>query len=212
MKPIRTSSLTIIVAACLVTSAVAADESTSLAVLASAGSNLEQKANACDELGRVGTAKSVPVLASLLSDLNLHDYARDGLERINDPTAGAALLDSLTTLKSSQRIGAIISLGDRGDHNAVPALTKIAQSEAETTGAVNAALTSLAQIATADATKTIFAALTTGKGKSKITAAKAALLAAQRLEKKGDKKTAARLREAVSTAGLPAHIKKAAGQ
>lgn len=212
MKLIRTSSLTVALAACLITSAIAADEPTALAVLASSDATLEAKANACDELGRVGTAKSVPVLAKLLSDDRLHDYARDGLERIKDPAAGTALVDALQTLKSSQRVGVIISLGDRGDQAAVPALAKIAKTESETSDAVGAALTSLAQIATAEATKTILTALATGDGDSKITAAKAALLAAQRLEKKGDKESATQLRKAVSSADLPAHIKQAAGQ
>lgn len=199
-----------LVAICLATSAIAADESSALAVLASSDSNLEAKANACDELGRVGTAKAVPVLAKLLSDDKLHDYARDGLERIPDPTAGTALLDALTTLESSHRVGVIITLGDRGDQTAVPALEKIAKSEAESSQAVGAALTSLAQIATAEATGTILAVLASGDADSKVAAAKAALLAAQRLEKKGDKTTATKLRGAVSAADVPAHIKKAA--
>jgi HEAT repeat protein len=88
------------------------------------------------------------VLAKLLADAKLHDYARDGLERIPDPAAGAALLEALKTLKADLRIGVIISLGDRREKAAVPALTAIAKG----TGTdAKAARSALAQIASAEA-------------------------------------------------------------
>ena len=102
-----------------------ADEASALATLANAESSTHDKAMACDELGRVSTAKAVPVLAKLLADKQLHDYARDGLERIPDASAEKALVDALATLKGNQRIGIVITLGDRRAKTAVPALKKI---------------------------------------------------------------------------------------
>lgn len=179
------------------------NESAALAVLASDADSYN-KAMACDQLGRVGTAQAVPALAKLLADEKLHDYARDALERIADPAAGKALLAALGTLKGNLRIGAIITLGDRGESSAVPALGKIAQGKDMDSAA--AALSSLAQIATDEAGQVILTALAGGGEKLKLAAAHAALLAAERMEKDGRKAAAAKLRKAVTEAGLPAHI------
>jgi HEAT repeat protein len=144
----RTKLLPLVLAGMITQVAMATDESSALAVLASSESALHDKAMACDALGRTGTAKAVPVLAKLLADAKLHDYARDGLERIPDPAAGAALLEALKTLKADLRIGVIISLGDRREKAAVPALTAIAKG----TGTdAKAARSALAQIASAEA-------------------------------------------------------------
>lgn len=213
MKIHRLTHLIVFVVACMITLAKgAADESAALAVLASADAALQDKAMACDELGRMGTAKAVPVLASLLADEKLHDYARDGLERIEDPAAGRALLEALKTLKASQRVGVIISLGDRREEAAVPALEKIAKRKGESNHAAGAALSSLAQVATDKAGKAILAVLAAGNAESRVSAAHAALAAAKRMEKDGRKEAAGTLRKAVATADIPAHIKKAAGK
>ena len=87
-----------------------ADESSALATLSGSTTDLHAKAMACDELGRVGTAKAVPPLAKLLADVQLHDYARDALERIPDAGAGKALVDALGSLKGDLQIGVIMVL------------------------------------------------------------------------------------------------------
>ncbi len=178
-------------------------ESEALKVLASDAKTYD-KAMACDLLGRVGTAKAVPALAKLLADAQLNDYARDGLERIPDPAAGKALLDALKTLVGDLRVGVIITLGDRREKAAVPALATIAKGSDAT--AAGAALAALAQIGTEDAAKAILDAL--GSGKAKVAAAHAALAAAGRT----DKDTAQKLRAAVAGAEVPSHLKKAAGK
>jgi len=211
MKINRITNLIACVVACLIIPATGvADESSTLAVLASSEATLYEKAMACDELGRIGTAKAVPVLAKLLADEKLHDYARDGLERIKDPAAGQALLEALTTLKDGQRVGVIITLGDRREEAAAPALAKIATDKDESKHAVGAALSSLAQIASNDALKAIRDVLAKGKPESKVSAARAALAAVERLEKDGRKRPAERLRKAVAAAEVPAYIKKVA--
>jgi hypothetical protein len=205
MRLFRFASFVSLVAAFALAPALeAADEAAALAVLASADAGLYAKAMACDELGRVGTAKAVPVLARLLADENLHDYARDGLERIKDPTAGEALLGSLGSLKGEQRIGVMISLGDRREAAAVPALAKIARIQGKNKPVASAALTSLAQIATDEAGTEILRVLAEGFAESKPAAAHAALAAAQQMEKDGRKEAAGKLRKAAAAAGVPA--------
>ena len=185
------------------------NEPAALAVLAS-DADTYKKAMACDTLGRVGTAKAVPALAKLLADEKLHDYARDGLERIADSAAGKALLESLKTLKGNLRVGVIITLGDRREVAAVPALAKIAK--AKDAPAAEAALSSLAQIATDDAAKAILAGLAAADGETKVSAAHAALAAAARMDKTGRKEVAGKLRAAVAGTDVPAHLKKVVGK
>ncbi|MEM0896681.1 MAG: HEAT repeat domain-containing protein [Verrucomicrobiota bacterium] len=173
-----------------------ADEASALKVLADESASLHDKAMACDELGRVGTAKAVPALAPLLADEQLHDYARDGLERIPDPAAGKALLASWKDLKHSQRIGVIISLGDRGEKRAVPRLAKIAKGKNEP--AAGAALTSLAQIATKESVEALLAAYAEGGDERQFAAKNAIDLAVQKLEQADRNDEATELRKAIS--------------
>jgi len=210
MKTLRLTTLAVLVAAVSIAPLQAADETVLIAAVAEDGVTLYAKAMACDELGKIGTAKAVPALSKLLADERLNDYARDALERINDPAAGEALLDGLSWLKGSLRIGVIISLGDRGDAAAVPALAEIAKKKGEDENAAAAALNSLAQIANEDANKAILSVLADGDQVAKTAAGHAALAAAQRLEKAGKKERAAKLRSAAQAAGVPAPVKKVA--
>lgn len=180
-------------------------ESSALAVLNSDAGTYE-KAMACDALGAVGTAKAVPALATLLADEKLHDYARDGLERIGDPAAKKALLDSLETLKGNLRTGVIITLGDLGDAAAVPALTAIAKAGGDDKHATAAALSSLGKIATEDSAKAILAVLASGDASAQDAASHAALTAAQRMEKAGQKGAAEKLRKAAEEADPVARV------
>jgi len=199
---------TIFAFAALLTAAKAADEATALGVLASADSDLHAKAMACDELGRVGTAKAVPALAKLLPDEKLHDYARDGLERIKDPTAGKALLDGLNSLKGSLRVGVIMSLGDRREEAAVPELTKIVMNQSADKDAVSAALISLSRIASYQAGRVIMKVLKEGSPDAKGVAAHAALAVAQQMDKGDQSDIANKLREAAKLEGIPAGATK----
>ncbi len=65
-----------------------------LAVLKSAAA-VGDKANACRELKLSGTEKSIPALASLLTDSELSHPARFALESMPYPAAGAALREAL---------------------------------------------------------------------------------------------------------------------
>ena len=118
---------------------LAADEASALKTLASEAKTYD-KAMACDTLARVGTAKAVPVLAGLLGDAKLSDYARNALENIPDAAAGKALVAALDTTKGAEKVGVIITLGDRGEKSAVPALKGIAKGDGDAAIAAKRAL------------------------------------------------------------------------
>jgi HEAT repeat protein len=103
------------------------------------GSNLSRAAKdfACRKLTVIGTAASVPALASLLNDKDLSHMARYALERIEAPEAAQALRDALPSLKGKLKIGVIGSLGVRRDTAAIVAL-------AEALGTANATATGTA--------------------------------------------------------------------
>lgn len=69
----------------------------------------------CRLLKPIGTAASVPALATLLTDENLSHMARYALELMPAPEAGEALRAALPKVGGKLRIGVISSLGVRGD-------------------------------------------------------------------------------------------------
>ena len=163
--------------------AAAVTEDAALAVLSS-GADLHQSAVACQQLGVVGTAKSVPALAALLDKEHLSAYARCGLENIEDPSAGKALRDALPGLKGHDLSGVVNSLGVRRDAAAVPALQTLALDPQS--GVQSEALASLGMIATPAAAKTLMETLRSGPAELRVPAAHAAFTAASHLAKNGD--------------------------
>ena len=122
------------------------------------GASHKEKADACRQLSRVGTKKSVPALAAMLGDEKLGHMARYALETIDDESAGRALREAAGKLKGRPLVGVIGSLGVRRDAKAVAALTgMLADSDADV---ARAAARALGNIATPDAVK----ALTGGLG------------------------------------------------
>lgn len=99
-----------------------ADREAALAAVLKSDATLKEKIDACREIGRVGTAASVPALAALLADTNLSHMARVALEMIPDAAATDALRAALGTTTGALRTGVAGSLGKRRDAGAVPAL------------------------------------------------------------------------------------------
>lgn len=100
------------------------DERNAVKVLESASSEIEKEA-ACRQLKRIGTAKSVPALASLLTDEPLAQWALSALETMPCPEAGQALVAGLYTTVAKTRAGIAHALGQRRDRRALPALVKL---------------------------------------------------------------------------------------
>jgi HEAT repeat protein len=68
----------------------------------------------CRQLRTIGTAASVPALEALLADPEMSHMARYALERIPERQAGKALERQLPKLNGKLKVGAISSLGTRG--------------------------------------------------------------------------------------------------
>lgn len=119
--------------------AVAQDPATTFAAQAEIGKML----------WKIGTVRSVPVLAKWLPDEKLNNVARFGLERIADPLAGKTLREALPGVTGKALIGVINSIGERRDADAVKLLKPLAIGA--NTEAANAAIAALGKIGTRDA-------------------------------------------------------------
>lgn len=167
---------------------------------------LAARARACQQLAVVGTPDAVPALAALLGDDKLAHYAREALEAMADPAADAALREALGRLQGPALVGAVNSLGARGDRGAVPALQKLAADPASP--AAGAALFALARIGTPEALATVRTVLTAGPAALRGSAAEAGLLAADRLSARGATAEAVAWYDAVRA--LPGQVQRSA--
>jgi hypothetical protein len=174
-----------------------------LAVLAS-NAELQAKARACQELGNYGGPESVPALAALLGHEYLADYARSGLEGIQDPSAAKALRDALVTLNGRNLAGAVNSLGVRRDLAAVPDLQTLALDPKR--GVAQEAIASLGMIGTPEAAKTLQKVLAAGPADLRVAAGHASLTAAVQLKKDGHPAAARELLDSVVRALPPGHL------
>lgn len=107
----------------------------------------------CRRLREVGTAKSVPALATLLKDKAMSHYARFALEAMACDEAGAALRKEINTAEGDLLVGVVESLGRRQDAAALPSITPLLKSgDVKLT---RAAINALGHIATKDAVKAL---------------------------------------------------------
>jgi HEAT repeat protein len=113
----------------------------------------KEKADACRQLGIIGTKDAVAPLAALLDDEKLSHMARYALEPIPDPAVDEALRDALGRLKGRPLVGVIGSIGVRRDAKAVKPLKNILMqhdSDPQVTHAVVRALGNIGNLAAAD--------------------------------------------------------------
>lgn len=171
-------------------------EASQLAILASDASK-HDKSVACQKIVYVAGSDSILPLAALLSDEHLSDYARSGLESIEDPAASQALLESLIELKGRQLAGVIHSLGVRREKKAVAALGKLAADEAR--GVQAEAIASLGLIGSEEAAGVLEPIIANGKELIKKDAGHAALIAAEHLAAEGHPEAAKRLHQGLKT-------------
>jgi HEAT repeat protein len=108
-------------------STAAAEEQKLIAVLQSNAAPRAKDA-ACARLKIIGTEKSVPALALLLTDKDLSHSARYALEPMQSPKAGKALLNALSTTHGLTQAGIINSLAYRREAKAIPELKELVKS------------------------------------------------------------------------------------
>jgi HEAT repeat protein len=135
----------------------ARDEEAKLIAVLKSEAGQKEKADACRELGRIGTGRAVAPLVALLGDEKLSHMARYGLETIPGPAVDTALRNALGNVKGRILVGVIGSLGVRRDAKAVGALAqRLTDPDADV---AQAAARALGKIGTPEAAKAITGAL-----------------------------------------------------
>jgi HEAT repeat protein len=202
-------TFTVALAMLLVTQAATADElfntnEAELIEILKTGQPAE-KAIACKKLAVFGTKDSVPLLAPLLEDEQLASWARIALEAIDDPAADGALRDSLAKTKGNLTIGAINSLGVRGDDAAAPLMAEAlaAGIKANDAELVDAAAWGLGQIGGDQAVGALRDAIKSETPAVRNAAAQGLVLAAEQLLTAGKADEAAKLYDEARAADVP---------
>lgn len=168
------------------------------------------KADACRELGRIGTRASIGPLASLLCDEQLSHMARYGLEPIPDPAVDTALRDASGKAKGRLLVGIIGSMGVRRDHNAVALLTKhLGESDTEV---VQASARALGRIGTLDASKALVTALPKTAEANRLAMYEGLFRCADVLRAQGQREAARAIYDQLRTAPAPVQVQAGASR
>ncbi len=117
--------LLLALAALLAAPLVRADEEQDLVAILKSDAPPAAKCDACTRLKITGSAASVPALAALLADERTSHAARNALESMPAPEAGAALREALGRTAGLARVGVIDSLGRRRDAAAVASIAPL---------------------------------------------------------------------------------------
>lgn len=163
---------------------------------------------ACRKLSIIGTQRSVPALAKMLTSSETSDMARYALERIPGPAVDAALRSALPKAKGKPKIGIINSLGERRDSNAVGALTKLLYDPEPLVA--EAAAAALGKIAGSEAARALAKAKDKTTGKVKLVVLDAYLKCADHLADKGKKIQALAIYKELQKRTVPQPVRTAA--
>jgi HEAT repeat protein len=183
-------------------------EKSLLSVLESPDATRAGKDFVCRQLSIIGTEKSIPALAKMLTDEEASDMARFALERIPAEAVNEALRQALSKTSGKTKVGIINSLGARSDSKAVAALDKLMY-ETEPMIA-EAAISALGKIASAEATQSLATAKDKVSDKLKAVALDAYLKCADKLIAQGKKTQALAIYKELQKEGLPKPIRTAA--
>jgi len=157
---------------------------------------LPAKEFVCRRLAMIGTAASVPALGAMLGDEATNNMARMALEQIPDAAAGEKLREALPSLTGLPRVGAIASLGQRGETAAVGMLGGLL-GDADEAAAV-AAAQALGQIADDRSAEALAGALASASGQRRVAVLDAYLRCADRCVATGARDKARAIYTAVS--------------
>ena len=99
-----------------------------LALLQSPQATCDAKEWVCRQLRQVGTEQAIAVLVPLLADASLCTVARLALQSIPGEEVNQALREVIPKLAEDLKAGVILTLGARGDRDAVPLLAPLVNS------------------------------------------------------------------------------------
>jgi HEAT repeat protein len=168
-----------------------------------------EKQTACRVLRQKGTVASIPVLAGLLPDPEMSQFARYALEPMPYPEAGQAMVEALAKTNGVTRVGIINSLGVRREAAAVPALESLLQGDDP--AAAGAAAIALVSIGTRESVRPVIQLARAGSpAGAGLEVAEALLDAAANAAERGRTDMARRLLESLHGAAWPEHIRHAA--
>lgn len=168
------------------------------------------KCDACTRLKIVGTAASVPALAGLLADERMSQAARNALETMPGPEAGAALREALGKTAGLARVGVIDSLGRRRDDSAVPGIAPLL-GDADVPTAT-AAAAALGRIGSPEALSALTAARNTAPEAVRPVVRESLLQCAEHRLAAGDPAGATAIGRSLLDAGAAPHLRAAAWQ
>jgi len=179
-----------------------------MAALLTAEATADCKKHLCAQISLIGSAKQVPVLASLLADKELGLAARSALERTPGKDAVVAMRTALS--KSSDRIalGLMDTLGKRGDSAAAGMIAGFLRDKDPVVASGAAA--ALGKIGGKEATERLIQADAGVAAGVRLAVSQALLECADGLVQGGDTTQAAKVYEKLSGPGRPAHVKIAA--
>lgn len=185
----------------------AADEMELITILQSSA-GVPDKCAACFQLRIVGTVRSVPALAVLLTEDRTSHAARYALEAIPATEAGAALRAALGKATGPLKVGVIDSLGWRRDSESLP-LLKPLLADLDPMIAAHAAA-ALGEIGGPEALAALSAARNQSTSAVQTAVADALLKCAEQLRAGGDSRGAATLYRSLFDANIPPQIRAAA--
>ena len=162
----------------------------------------------CRQLSIIGTERSVPTLAKMLTGEETSDMARYALERIPGAAVDEALREALPKAEGNPKVGIINSLGQRRDRGAVRALRGLISDPNETVAA--AAVAALGQIADSQATSALAQAKDKTSGKLQMLVLDAYLRCADQLAAQGEKEQALAIYKELQKEDMPKPIRTAA--
>jgi len=177
---------------------------------------LARRVEALRQLGQVGTARAVPVLADLLGNEQLAHWARITLERIPDPSVSEALKAALPKLKGRLLAGALLSLGAlpraataKKDADTPVVAPYLRDSDVEVAAA---AANTLGRLGTVEAAAAIEQAIPSAPEPVKAVLWDAALRAGATLIRTGSHKEAAALYDRLRASAAPSAVRLGAAR
>ncbi|MBZ0255879.1 hypothetical protein K8I31_07435 [bacterium] len=188
--------------------AAAGEEQKLIDVLKSADASRKDKADACRELGRMGSPAAIKPLAALLDDEEMSHMARYGLEPNPSLAVDVEFRTALGKLKGKLLAGVCGSIGVRKDKKAVALLGEIARGSDAVPAAV--AARSLGNIGTDNSLRELQLALKGAKGDVQLAVFQGLLRCAEALNKGGKAYLAKEIYESIGKMNPPRQISIAA--